>query len=111
MRFHTGLLLLALSLGTAVSDVPDHENEFPTDRFDGFDRQLTELIVVLLRENAQLQSAGASWQSSVARTDQVKPLPDPTITYRYFVSRPETRVGPQAQAVQLKQAIPCFWNH
>lgn len=95
-----GPVLLALSCVVAA------EEGFPADRFDGFDRQLSELITVLLRENAQLQSADATWQSSVARTDQVKPLPDPTITYRYFISRPETRVGPQAQSVQLKQAIP-----
>ncbi len=109
-----GPVLLALALSAvagavpavAKSSAPDSVLEFPADRFDGFDPQLAELITVLLRENAQLQSARASWESTVTRTDQVKPLPDPTLTYRYFVSRPETRVGPQAQGVQLKQAIP-----
>jgi len=101
LRAFLGTALLTLLLGAALG-----AETFPADRFDGFDPQLTELITVLLRENSQLQSAQASWQSAVTRTDQVKPLPDPMLTYRYFVSRPETRVGPQAQGVQLKQAIP-----
>jgi len=105
-RAIVGALLLTLSLGVALGAEPAADDAFPADRFDGFDPQLTELITVLLQENSQLQSARATWQSTFARAEQVKPLPDPTITYRYFVSRPETRVGPQAQGVQLKQAIP-----
>jgi outer membrane protein TolC len=82
------------------------ENPFPTSRYHRFDSQLEELTVRLLHDNPQLASAEEVWQSKLARADQVRALPDPTISYRYFLSTPETRVGPQVQGLQLNQAIP-----
>ena len=43
---------------------------------------------------------------SSRQTTQTGALPDPRLTYRYFVEEVETRVGPQRQAVGLSQTVP-----
>ena len=40
--------------------------------------------------------------------DQVKALPDPRFTYRYYIEEVETRVGAQRQAFELAQRFPWF---
>ena len=42
------------------------------------------------------------------RVPQVKSLPDPRFTYRFFVEEVETRVGPQEQSFGLAQKFPWF---
>ncbi len=76
--------------------------------FHAADTQLEELITVLLRENPRIQSARALWLSRLERVPQERSLPDPLVSYRYFGSTPETRVGPQNQGLELSQGIPWF---
>ena len=55
-----------------------------------------------------LAAARESWQAQTERIPQVGTLPDPQLTYRYFLEEVETRVGPQIQAVGVKQRFPWF---
>lgn len=55
-----------------------------------------------------LQAALHHWKSAEQNITVQKALPDPTLTYGYYVESVETRVGPQNQSIQLTQKIPGF---
>lgn len=77
-----------------------------SDGFHATDEQLRGLLETLLAENPQIVAA---WSGSRARFEQVAQaasLPDPQLSYRYFVRSPETRVGPQQQALEISQGVP-----
>ena len=58
--------------------------------------------------NQGLEAAFNRWRAAVARVPQVKALPDPRFTYRYFIEQVETRVGAQGQSFGLSQTFPWF---
>ena len=109
----TAALLLALLL-----PVPAHAGEADggqanrSDReisaadFHSADSQLRRLMAIMLAENPAIIQARARYRSGLQRVPQARPLPDPQLSYRYFTRSPETRVGPQEQALDLSQAIP-----
>ena len=70
------------------------------------DPQLEGLVTILLAENPRIQSAHAIWRSRIERVPQQKSLPDPRLSYRYFVESVETRVGPQVQGLEFTQGLP-----
>lgn len=56
--------------------------------------------------NPGLRAAFERWQAALERPQQTGALPDPQLTYRNFIENVETRVGPQRQAVGLRQTLP-----
>jgi len=56
--------------------------------------------------NPELKAAFARWKASAERAPQVSALPDPRLSYGYFVSPVETRTGPQRHRLGLAQTIP-----
>jgi outer membrane protein TolC len=46
------------------------------------------------------------WRAEVARIARARRLPDPKISYAYYVRNVETRVGPQRHRLGLRQAFP-----
>jgi outer membrane protein TolC len=62
----------------------------------------------LLRENPEVRAAKALSFSRLERVPQERSLPDPQLSYRLFLSTPETRVGPQDQGVEISQGFPWF---
>ena len=59
-------------------------------------------------QNQKLQAAFNDWQAATYRGAQVSSLPDPRLTYRYYIERVETRVGAQRQSVAISQTFPWF---
>ncbi len=55
-----------------------------------------------------LKAAFYSWQAALAKTNYAGALPDPIVSFGYFIENVETRVGPQNQKMSLKQSIPWF---
>ena len=55
-----------------------------------------------------LKAAFHRWRAASQRAPQVRSLPDPTFTYRYFIEEVETRVGAQRQGIALAQRLPWF---
>jgi len=102
------LLLLGAGLTASASEVAPADMAGPVtvDEFHVTDDQLHDLIAILLAENPQILSAQASQRSSQERIPQARSLPDPQVTYRVFASTPETRVGPQRQALEVSQGVP-----
>lgn len=59
-----------------------------------------------LEESPEVRASFQRWRASVHRIAQTRRLPDPTISFSYFIRSVETRVGPQQARVGLQQAFP-----
>ncbi len=69
---------------------------------------LSDYLAYAALNNASLQSAFNGWKASLEKVPQVKAMPDPRFTYRYYIEEVETRVGPQRSSLQLAQTFPWF---
>ncbi len=67
---------------------------------------LPTLIRLVVERNPKLKVARANWGATIERYPQVTALPDPMMTYNYFVRSVETRVGPQRHRLGFSQAFP-----
>ena len=71
---------------------------------------LDEYILYALRESAELEASYNTYRATVLKAPQVSALPDPKLSYAYFLDSIETRVGPMRQKVGLAQPIPLVWK-
>lgn len=69
---------------------------------------LDSLISLAEASNPGLRGAFDRWTSAVEQVPQAATLPDPRITYGYFLESVETRVGPQRQRFGFSQTFPLF---
>ncbi len=58
--------------------------------------------------NPGLQAKYAAFEAALQRVAQVNALPDPTLSFGYFISPVETRVGAQRARFSLTQMFPWF---
>jgi len=58
--------------------------------------------------NAGLKSSFQQYQAALEQVPQAKALPDPRLSYGYFLEPVETRVGPQRQRIGISQTFPWF---
>jgi outer membrane protein, heavy metal efflux system len=98
----TKLILLAMVLLTGISLSADGQpgpRELPG-------ASLEDLIVFAEQNNPGLRAAYERTQAADQRIRSAGALPDPMITYGYFLESVETRLGPQEQKLSLVQKIP-----
>ncbi len=69
---------------------------------------LEELLRLAESTNPGLRSSFDSWTAALEQVPQAKSLPDPRLSYAYFIESVETRVGPQRQKFGVSQTIPLF---
>ena len=69
---------------------------------------LGDLLAAAALDNPGLKAAFHQWQVALAKVPQVRALPNPQLTFAYFVQEIETRVGPQRQKIGLMQMFPWF---
>lgn len=67
---------------------------------------LPEYERLAVERNPGLQAAFERWQASVHRISRSRRLPEPTLSFGYFVRSVETRVGPQQARVGVQQRFP-----
>jgi outer membrane protein TolC len=67
---------------------------------------LETYLRVAAGRNPALRSMFYRWKSALGHADVGGTLPDPVISYRYFIENVETRVGPQNQGLSLRQDVP-----
>ncbi len=67
---------------------------------------LDEYLAYASFNNNRLRAAYQDWVAAVERIPQAESLPDPRLSYGYYFSAVETRVGPQRQRVELAQMLP-----
>lgn len=69
---------------------------------------LSDCLQYALNNNAQIEAAFYRWNAALEKVPQVTTLPDPRLSYGYFLNEVETRVGPQQHRVSVAQMIPWF---
>lgn len=69
---------------------------------------LTAYFKEAAENNPGLQAKYKSFEASMQRVTQVNSLPDANLSFGYFISPVETRVGPQRAKFSLTQMIPWF---
>lgn len=70
--------------------------------------QIDDYYRIALQNNPRIKAAYAKWQASVENIAVVKNLPDPRLSFGYFLENVETKVGPQEYRIGLTQMIPWF---
>lgn len=66
------------------------------------------LFAIAARNNPDLKAQFKAYEQAMEQVPQQGALPDPMLSFGYFISQPETRLGPQIAKVSLSQSIPWF---
>ncbi|MCG8314069.1 MAG: TolC family protein [Pseudomonadales bacterium] len=61
-----------------------------------------------LKHNPEINAAYYEWQSTVSSSNGADSLPDPTVSFEYFIDEVQTRTGPQEYRIMLAQKFPWF---
>ncbi len=69
---------------------------------------LDEYLKTAAQNNPLLKAKFNQYLAAMEKVPQVGSLPDPQVTFGYFISTPETRVGAQQWSVALMQKFPWF---
>ncbi len=69
---------------------------------------LENYILLAQKQNAGLQSAYKDWESAINQISVKKGLPNPTLSFGYFLENIETAVGPQEMKIGITQMVPWF---
>jgi outer membrane protein TolC len=71
-------------------------------------QSLTDYQQIALEGNPSLRSKYKAFEAAMTRVQQANSLPDPSLSFGYFISPVETRVGPQRARFSLSQMFPWF---
>jgi len=71
-------------------------------------QSLEDYFTLAAENNPGLQAQYKNFEASLQRAAQVSSLPDPDLSFGYFISPVETRVGPQQARFSLRQMFPWF---
>jgi outer membrane protein TolC len=69
---------------------------------------LHSYISFALQNSAELRAAYDRYYAALQKAPQVSALPDPKLSYGYFIRSVETRVGPQRHRTGISQSLPWF---
>ncbi len=114
-------LLIAVSATTSFSE----SSEAGTDRkvFDSlagsYDKgivfnpadgngTLEDYLKYAALQSQALRRAFYQWKAAMEKTGYAGALPDPMLSFGYYIENVETRVGPQEKRLGLKQSFPWF---
>lgn len=92
----------ANGLGSSADETDGEDASIPEDA------TLRDYLIYAALHNPGLEAAYQQWQAELQRIAQARSLPDPRLTYRYYIREVETRVGPMRQGVGLSQQFPWF---
>ena len=71
-------------------------------------QNLNEYLRIASENNPALQAQYKAFEAALEKVPQATGLPDPTLSFGYFISPVETRVGPQQARFSLSQMLPWF---
>ncbi len=69
-------------------------------------QSLNEYLEMAAQNNPKLNSTYKLYLAALERVDQNGSLPDPTLSFGYFISPVETRVGAQNMRISISQMFP-----
>ena len=90
------ILALIFGIGLAFSQ-SNNSNEI-----------LNQYILAGLENNPSIQQGFKQWKSAEAKIAFAKGLPNPSISFGYFLENVETAAGPQEYKIGIMQKIPWF---
>ena len=70
---------------------------------------LRDCLIYAAWNSPRIEAAFHNWQASLQRIPQVSALPDPKLSYGYFIEQIQTRTGPMQQQLALSQSFP-WWG-
>ncbi len=65
-----------------------------------------DYLAFALTHNPRLRAEYERWRAEVLSISRARRLPDPMLTYAFFVRRVQTRVGPQRHRLSVRQDLP-----
>ncbi|QSE98775.1 TolC family protein [Fulvivirga lutea] len=71
-------------------------------------QKLDDYYKIAAENNPGLQAKFKNFEAAMQKVTQVSSLPDPSLSFGYFISPVETRVGPQKARFSLTQMFPWF---
>ena len=71
-------------------------------------QSLNDYMRLAAENSPNLKSKYAEFEASIQRIKQVSSFEDPRLSFGYFISPVETRVGPQKAKIGLSQMLPWF---
>lgn len=74
----------------------------------GKGQTLDDYLVIATENNPDLKASYTQFEAALQRVNQVNALADPRLSFGYFISPIETRVGPQRARLSLTQIFPWF---
>jgi outer membrane protein TolC len=63
-------------------------------------------VALAMEESPELRAAFERWRASVSRISRSRRMPEPTLSFGYYIRAVETRVGPQRARIGLSQTFP-----
>ncbi|MCV9388563.1 TolC family protein [Reichenbachiella ulvae] len=76
--------------------------------FGAHAQELDQYLQEAYENNPGLKASYHEFEAAMKRVAQVSALPDPTLSFGYFISPIETRVGAQRAKLSLSQMFPWF---
>lgn len=65
-----------------------------------------EYVRLALFQSPEVEAAYQRWRAAAERLPQVRALPDPRVSFGFFLDEVETRTGPQQARVGVSQTLP-----
>jgi outer membrane protein TolC len=76
--------------------------------FTGYSQSPEEYYKIAAEQNPGLQGKYREFEAAMKKIPQVNSLPDPALSFGFFISPVETRVGPQRAKLSLTQMFPWY---
>lgn len=104
----TAMALFAASVNVLSADVPkDTVTKADTASIGiGESSTLDDLLAYAALNSPEMEAAFYRWKASLETIQPAGTLPDPRITYAYYIRNVETRVGPQRHSIGIAQTFP-----
>ena len=78
----------------------------PPEVAPDFDGTLNAYLAFSLEHSPEARAAFERWRAATLRIARARRLPEPALSYGFFVRSVETRVGPQRHRIGLSQSFP-----
>ncbi len=92
MKTNRNILIIVFIAGTLISKA----------------QSLDDYLIEAAENNPGLKASYLEFEAALHKSAQVKAIPDLALSFGYFVSPVETRVGPQKARISLVQMFPWF---
>ena len=102
------LILISQSGYTDTSEPADYRLYHDVEPILDNDAELEDYVQYAVLNNPALEAIFTQWKAAIEEIVQAGTLPDPQVSYSYFINEVETRVGAQRHKYGVSQTLPWF---